>query len=168
MNPSNLNFISVVSMNEGDTIIYIGMTRTNFTDITGNGNIANLNLKFNDVADTAAIEFEITSEGGVKFNETPVTIEQFIDGDIGIEPENFISQNVTIYPNPTSEQLFFEVPLSGEYILNVYNLNGQAMLQTQKSGSKGWVNIQNLPQGLYIIELKNTTSLFRSRFTVIH
>jgi len=168
MNPSSLNFISVVSMNEGDTIIYIGMTRTNFTDLTGNGNIANLNLKFNDVADTAAIEFEITSEGGVKFNETPVTIEQFIDGDIGIEPENFISQNVTIYPNPTSEQLFFEVPLSGEYILNVYNLNGQAMLQTQKSGSKGWVNIQNLPQGLYIIELKNTTSLFRSRFTVIH
>ena len=62
--------------------------------------------------------------------------------------------NISIYPNPVSKILWIE---GNDHILgNIYNSFGQLVLTGSNQNN---VNIENLPRGLYFIEIKNSISL---------
>lgn len=58
------------------------------------------------------------------------------------------NQKITIYPNPTSNDIFVEVQ---EQLLNLelYTINGQKILQTQENT----LQMSSLPQGIYLLKV---------------
>ncbi len=66
-----------------------------------------------------------------------------------------------ISPNPASKEL--NVNIAGEYSFSIYDINCRKMLQGEVCNSK--IDIVDLNEGLYFLELKNDTVI--SRFKLI-
>jgi hypothetical protein len=69
-------------------------------------------------------------------------------------------EEVTFYPNPTSDKMFLEfkthIYTQGE--MKLVNLNGQTVLQQRieaTAGNRTTLNLQGLPAGLYLLQLQS-------------
>jgi len=65
-----------------------------------------------------------------------------------------LSDQLLIYPNPSSTQITIELPdvPHKNVALSIYNINGQQMLSTKITEQKTVVDISGLPKGLYYIK----------------
>jgi len=71
-------------------------------------------------------------------------------------------------PNPTTGRLTFNVPedAAGEWLLRVQALDGRLLSETPlltNGGSTETTLPENLPAGLYLIELQNESRFYRAR-----
>ena len=76
--------------------------------------------------------------------------------------------NVTMYPNPTRGILHVNL---GEYKsqvirMNVYNAKGQVVMTREILRKSSDVDMSSLPQGVYVVELKNGLNKTSSRIVV--
>lgn len=69
---------------------------------------------------------------------------------IGIEPKNSVS-SLTIYPNPTSDNVIIETKLKGE--LTLLTLNGQPLFKYNITEQSTKIDISKLASGVYILKL---------------
>ena len=72
--------------------------------------------------------------------------------------ENYASNNLLIYPNPTNGDIFIQSKMIG--ILNIYNVLGQLLISEEKNIRNYKVNTSHLPKGVYIIKLERAVSKF--------
>lgn len=63
-----------------------------------------------------------------------------------------VKPTVTIYPNPTKEMLFFQLPYGnyGDYDLRIHTISGQTILQQRLSDQ---LDVGHLPSGIYFVQL---------------
>ncbi|BFM43711.1 hypothetical protein CFS9_23520 [Flavobacterium sp. CFS9] len=73
-----------------------------------------------------------------------------------IEEETEKSQTINIYPNPVKEILNVYNVENEEY--KIFNISGQEVLSGRTQ--KGQINVGTLPEGMYIIKIKNTNKRF--------
>lgn len=66
---------------------------------------------------------------------------------------------VMIYPNPTSDQLFFACPESRDITVSIFTMNGQQLLSQQMNTSES-LNVRDLAKGMYIIRINNQNYKF--------
>ena len=89
---------------------------------------------------------------------TPQTVAYTLnvtDPTLGVD--NPISNtNVSVYPNPTSGNLFFDTSFSIKKI-KIYASNGQ--LVANKTTTNNTVSVADLPVGFYLIELQTTDGI---------
>lgn len=80
-------------------------------------------------------------------------------------PSKTIKPNLVIYPNPANSILNISTNLNFENV-NIYNSLGQKIIsKSDKNGLIRLINIENLKQGIYIIELQtNDNSLHYKNF----
>jgi hypothetical protein len=79
------------------------------------------------------------------------------------EDGNNLAQYVTVYPNPTPGTFSIRSEVSGIFStdqleVNVYSITGNLLYQTVVTENQP-VNISNLPSGLYMIGIKNGTTI---------
>lgn len=85
-----------------------------------------------------------------------------------------INDNLIIYPNPSSTTLTinFEPLTSDYYLISIYNNLGQIVYQNNIFYDQGLVsddiNVQNLSEGSYIIQIKNQSQLITKQFRKIN
>jgi len=60
------------------------------------------------------------------------------------------SNNLKIYPNPSSTKVTIETPAKGQ--LFILNLNGQQLLQQEITGIKTQLDISNFSNGVYFLK----------------
>lgn len=98
---------------------------------------------------------------GVNENDFYVSVRNSIlfgrfDQLMGQEPHYFIpaTERLHVYPNPAAEQLSFELPQADKaYTYQIFDLAGKMLEKGQlKSGSQQ-LDLQNLSQGMYLIEV---------------
>lgn len=99
-------------------------------------------------------------------------------GFVGVEEEDGFGQNVSeqllVYPNPTSETIYMNVDLATDQDINLYvfNLNGELVLQQEKI-RKGQgthtlsMNIDELSTGTYIIHMDAGAQSSTGKFVVL-
>ena len=82
--------------------------------------------------------------------------------------ESNVNQEIKIYPNPASKLLYVDLPddMDVECQVQIFNLHGQ-MLLSQKVKPHHPIHIESLPQGIYLLRLKNGDSIFHKRFLVL-
>lgn len=70
---------------------------------------------------------------------------------------------IKIHPNPTGDQLFINLP-AGEPMVSVkiFSLSGTLLLH--EIGTRQFVNVTNLPEGTYIIQVATNKNLFEDKF----
>lgn len=66
---------------------------------------------------------------------------------------------VMIYPNPTSDQLFFACPESRDITVSIFTMNGQQLISQQMNTSES-LNVKDLDKGMYIIRINNQNYKF--------
>lgn len=77
--------------------------------------------------------------------------------DFMLSQEEFKNKKLSLYPNPVSNQLFWEQEIFET--LKLYSMQG-VLLATQEA-SKGYAEVSNLAKGVYFIELiKDNKSIF--------
>ncbi len=72
--------------------------------------------------------------------------------------ENYASNNLLTYPNPTKEELFVQSKINGE--IKIYSVLGVLMLQEEKTTVNHRMDVSKLPAGMYILRLKNAIKKF--------
>jgi hypothetical protein len=77
-------------------------------------------------------------------------------------------ETISLYPNPTSGQLFFnlEETESERITLKVGNLIGQVVLEKtiDNKSAKHFIDVQNLSPGLYLLNLKDGNKTYSGKF----
>lgn len=75
-----------------------------------------------------------------------------------------------IYPNPSTDYIYFEMPSNNDITVNIYNISGKLLHTATYSsfnGSTFAVPVSNLPEGNYIIRVTSQNQTFVNKFTKI-
>lgn len=62
---------------------------------------------------------------------------------------------MNVYPNPAHEFVYIQTTQSGIYDIKIMNLSGQVVNQGKWNGSHFVINIENLPSGLYFVNIQS-------------
>lgn len=95
-----------------------------------------------------------------KANNSNLRTIQVVD-DIfkNIQPEHVgTTSTVALYPNPTNDKLFIDIENEGSYLLVIYNISGQKVIEQLLTDKHNLVQVNQLPDGLYIYELSAPNS----------
>jgi len=62
-----------------------------------------------------------------------------------------------IYPNPTSNKVFIDLPDQSYYQINLLDISGKVLKQTntETNATAIELNVNDLPKGMYLVELRN-------------
>lgn len=75
---------------------------------------------------------------------------------VGTQEFNSDANIYTVFPNPTSEQLFISTPNNeSTATLSLYNLNGQLVRKEIINQGVTTINVQDLPAGCYLLKIVN-------------
>lgn len=66
---------------------------------------------------------------------------------------------VVVYPNPTSDRLYFSTGQQRDVLVTVYSLSGQ-LLQRQQVNTTECVDVSNLAKGIYVIRIDDQSYKF--------
>jgi hypothetical protein len=69
-----------------------------------------------------------------------------------IEENSGINHSISIYPNPTQNQLFIHTDYSFPIHYNIFNLTGAQLISGQIQPNQ-LINVNQLNQGMYILQL---------------
>jgi len=78
------------------------------------------------------------------------------------------STALSLYPNPTTGRLTLNLPedAAGNWLIRVQALDGRLLYETSLPTNGGTTEItlpENLPAGLYLIELQNESRFYHAR-----
>nr|NQU90719.1 T9SS type A sorting domain-containing protein [Bacteroidota bacterium] len=73
--------------------------------------------------------------------------------------QKLLSRDVSIYPNPFSNQVFIEVKTCGEIDISVYSIRGTKLLSTVVNSSLKRLDLSYLESGIYFIKVKGNDIL---------
>ncbi len=80
----------------------------------------------------------------------------------GINDESNTNSELTIFPNPTKDELSISAPRSS--IIKIYNIEGQLIKTVIAICNKTSVNISSIPQGVYALEAITEKGIMVKRF----
>jgi len=77
-----------------------------------------------------------------------------------ITSEFTLKEDFKIYPNPTTNKTFIELPSKSAYEINLMDISGNIIkqLETELEATTCELNVSDIPKGMYLVELKNELS----------
>ena len=104
--------------------------------------------------------------GGMYYYIDDVSVT--LDTTTGINESEVQALKFDVYPNPTSEKITIRISDPGKYKLQLFNTLGEEVFSEQKiiSSARAEIDISQLPPGIYIVQLSNSTALGRSKIIV--
>ena len=115
------------------------------------------------IVDSVAVK-NLNQNTSLKMSGTDILV---LDVTVGIDPMFGTSTETKIYPNPFSDNCYFEISTNEEQdaIINVMDMNGKNIIYQSISIQKGNNKflIGNLPQGLYFLKLFGEKISFYSK-----
>ncbi len=95
---------------------------------------------------------------GIQFYQSTNTLK-VIDFESNLE--------VSIYPNPTSSILNLKTNQNNELSYNLFNLLGELLISGKNSGNIVKINIDYLPNAIYLLKVTNDSSNIIKTFKII-
>ena len=100
------------------------------------------------------INGEVYIINGTSVSEYVTEIYKF-DLNSVLSTHELTNLSISIYPNPATDIINIDVPENLKYDANLYDLNGRVIINTT---NKSVIEIQTLPLGTYLIEIKDLDS----------
>ena len=148
---------NAATRNEFTDVSAVSLIKDTLTD-TWQGRSVN-DVLFNLNKETVHL-VQVSKAIKAKANNSNLRTIQVVD-DIfkNIQPEHFgTTSTVALYPNPTNDKLFVDLENEGNYLLVIYNISGQKVIEQLLTDKHNLVNVNQLPDGLYIYELSAPNS----------
>ncbi|MGB1316831.1 MAG: two-component regulator propeller domain-containing protein [Flavobacteriales bacterium] len=139
---------------DGGMLKFVNST---FSMVTAqNSNLPSNNLRSMELDDNGNLWLGSGTEG--------VSIYS-VEGSLGIKDQQKGGGELTIYPNPTVDEISIRLPMekTGKADVQVISTTGQVILQKQiaLNLSNPWLNVKHLPKGTYFVTV-NTDDHFIS------
>ena len=90
------------------------------------------------------------------------TYEQDINVTVGIN--EFADKTITLYPNPASDQLFFNIDPLFNGVIQIIDTKGVVVFQSQYDSENSYINCSHLSSGLYFVRFLGTAERYNGRF----
>jgi uncharacterized protein (TIGR02145 family) len=75
--------------------------------------------------------------------------------------ENY--EQFSIYPNPANDRIIINLDKSTEAELSIYESGGKLVLREQLNQPGTVINIENFPEGIYIVSVKNSEGIMQKK-----
>lgn len=118
-------------------------------------------MKYNGTATPCESSFSYGEVEDYNINITNNKVAM-IETEISEETESL--QVLNIYPNPASEILTIEAINHNDFRIEVYSINGQQVMNTTFSDSRGIINVSNFENGLYLLKLIEGNKVITKKF----
>lgn len=82
--------------------------------------------------------------------------------ELPLATENEATSEVIVFPNPTNDKIYWSI--TGTFHAAVYNSSGQKILSERTN--RGFLNVSQLPNGLYFLHLSNNQTMFTQKFII--
>jgi len=89
------------------------------------------------------------------------TVEISDGGELVIVLDEPIPSQIKVYPNPASNQLFFNTSQADNYVVRIYDTFGKQVFYTETNDDAP-LDISHLPSGLYTYALENEAQTLRN------
>ena len=63
-----------------------------------------------------------------------------------------------LWPNPASSAMNLTLPKIGNYEISILDIHGRSLIRSLLKGASTQINVENLPSGMYYIEVKSSSS----------
>ena len=91
-----------------------------------------------------------------------------LKGEKGID-RDMEQIKAAVYPNPASEELHIDMPFDGLATdITLYNMQGQAVMQTTTTENSNVMNVSELPEGVYLLDVNVNGSRKNFKLTIKH
>ena len=100
------------------------------------------------------INGEVYIINGTSFSQYVTQIYKF-DLNPVLSTHELTNSNIRIYPNPAIDIINIDLPKNLNYQANLHDINGRLI---SSMTNKSAIDIQNVPQGTYLIEIKDLDS----------
>ncbi|SFC83013.1 Por secretion system C-terminal sorting domain-containing protein [Flexibacter flexilis DSM 6793] len=175
----------------GGTALVGNTLYANFSRGIGSYNIANQTITDTVIVDTLEIVASTFDVNGSRFYVTQTDFFSFVTGGVynltgakvatlpvGKSPEaigidyrtsvsvrnNLKNKNLTVYPNPSSKAIWIDGQVDFEGLqVSISDMTGR-VLRTETVAANTPVSIEQLPQGMYIMEIEHNNTIFRTKF----
>jgi hypothetical protein len=77
-----------------------------------------------------------------------------------------VNNNLNIYPNPAETHCVVENPNSINAILEIYSTDGKIVYKSEVGQGLNTISVQDLPSGMYFIQLKSDSELYSTKFLI--
>lgn len=95
-------------------------------------------------------------------DSTITILNQYLN-DLIIGIDEPAQANFKLLGNPVSNSINLELETTEVHTLTLYNLNGQQLLQQQTETQTIRMDVAHLPQGVYLLEVRNKQGVTRQR-----
>lgn len=124
-------------------------------EIIENDDIAEVSINENDELVINPLK-NGTAKIKVSFNSNGKVVEQLMTISTAVLGTNDLTKSaVNIYPNPVNNVLFIEVKEADK--AEIYNITGTKITEKTLQKGKNQLEVSNLPKGVYIIKVNNST-----------
>jgi len=69
------------------------------------------------------------------------------------------------YPNPMNNEVTFDLQEDGTYRVDMYNSQGQKVLNSSITKENATINVSELASGIYFVDIYNNTNRFKLKIT---
>jgi hypothetical protein len=104
--------------------------------------------------------------GGIH-NRTSHTVSGRNPREVSTDNEGGVSMNVNMFPNPTADFLSVRMNGNEESELTVLNTNGQVVNAQKFNGGYTTVDMSSLPNGNYIVQVKNASGTTNRNISIV-
>jgi hypothetical protein len=171
------SYLSAASLINGDTIfgtatftnngtISLSNSLYNSEDITGSGDFCVVDSTVNSGAITGTVDICDLSGGGwdLNFGTEAGTVTHCANGPCTIGITETMNTTITMVPNPSHEMIRLELPRVEVGSVEVIDVTGRVVMTDVISGSSMLLNILQLPEGIYTVQLTGQDMNYTGRF----
>ena len=152
-NDQNFTFtVSQLSVTFGEASGGEAFFRDNFAYLDFNAGTINNPFHYDFRFENGFIFLDITNNVG--------SVATFYDNFLS--QDEFLKQNLAIYPNPVTDKLFIESPNMSLEQVNIYDLSGKMVFE-QKDISIDNLDISLLRSGVYILKIKTPVGVVQRK-----
>lgn len=100
----------------------------------------------------------------VRFNNNNITLPEIPTSVVSIE-----EQNITLYPNPASNQLWLKADKADDYVVKIYDIQGK-LAAHYSFNEADLINIStsDFSNGNYLLQISNTKTTLTKRLIIQH
>jgi len=89
-------------------------------------------------------------------------VSEFCDNTINSIENIQLNNNILVYPNPVLNNLTIEVPQKA--VIEILNIEGQIIKTINDSEKKTTIDLKNLSNGIYMINIKTDNEFVTKKF----